>query len=127
MPSVTISTAQIRSLLQSKEKCASVMTPMGNMMLEIQGDLDIPSVPGDDDRFSRYDDIDIVRLGLLHINTDVKTATLFVGKKQRLLGKIVELENPLGLLKFDHENGTVEMQDLFRYKILFSNRPLPVM
>lgn len=96
-------------------------------MLEMQGDLEIPSQPHDDDRFSKYNGTDVVRFGLLHINMEKKVATLFIGKKQRLLGSLVELDTPLGLLSFNHENGTVEMQDLFRYKILFSNRPLPVM
>lgn len=128
MPSVTISTSQIRSLLDSDQKQVGVTTPMGNMMLEIQGDLEIPSTAQeDDDRFSKSEGSDIVKFGLLHINPENKMATLFIGKKQRLLGSVVKLDTPLGLLKFNHDSKTVEMQDVFSYKIIFKNRPLPIM
>lgn len=100
---------------------------MGNMMLEIQGDLEIPSTAHDDERFSKYEDADIVKFGLLHVNPENKTATLFIGKKQRLIGSLVKLDTPLGLLKFNHDSGTVEMQDVFHYKVIFKNRPLPIM
>lgn len=127
MPSVTISTAQVRALLLSDQKQASVTTPMGNMMLEIQGDLEIPSSAHADERFSEYEASSIVRFGLLHLNMEAKSATLFIGKKQRLLGSVVKLETPLGLLKFNHDTGGVEMQDIFTYKVIFKNRPLPIM
>lgn len=97
------------------------------MVLEIQGDLEIPLVPHDDERFIKHHGTDIVRFGLLSINEEKKTATLFVGRKQRLLGSLVKLDTPLGLLKFDRESGTVEMQDIFTYKIIFKDRPLPIM
>lgn len=127
MPSVTISTSQIRSLFESGQKQVGVTTPLGNMMLEIQGDLEIPSTAHDDDRFTKYEGFDIVKFGLLHINPENKTATLFIGKKQRLLGSVVKLDTPLGMLKFNHDSGTVEMQDVFNYKVIFKNRPLPIM
>lgn len=127
MPSVRISTTQLRSLLQSNEHQATIITPLGNMMLEIQGDLEIPLAAHDDERFKKHHGADIVRFGLLSINEEKKTATLFVGKKQRLLGSLVKLDTPLGLLKFDRESGAVEMQDIFNYKIIFKNRPLPIM
>lgn len=127
MPSVTISTSQVRALLLSEEKQTNVVTPMGNMMLEIQGDLEIPSTSYEDERFSTYKGSDIVKFGLLNVDLESRSATLFIGKKQRLLGSLVKLETPLGLLKFDHETGTVEMQDIFYYKVIFKNRPLPIM
>lgn len=127
MPSVTISTSQIRTLLQSDEKQTSVITPMGNMILEIQGDLQVPSVPQDNERFSKFQGSDIVRFGLLSIDMEKSSAILFIGKKQRLLGSLVKLDTPLGLLKFNHDSGTVEMQDIFNYKVIFKNRPLPIM
>lgn len=127
MPSVAISTSQVRALLQSETRQTNVTTPMGNMMLEIQGDLEIPSIPHADERFSSYDGQDIVKFGLLYVNMETKSATLFIGKKQRLLGTLVKLDTPLGLLKFNHDSGTVEMQDIFSYKVIFKNRPLPIM
>lgn len=127
MPSITISLAQLQATLLSDTKQITLSTPLGNTILEIQGDLEIPLQPQDDSRFSKHNDEDIVRFGLLSIGPDGKDATLFVGKKQRLLGSVVKLDTPLGLLKFDEKTGAVEMQDIFNYKVIFKNRPLPIM
>ncbi|EDO18802.1 hypothetical protein Kpol_1028p78 [Vanderwaltozyma polyspora DSM 70294] len=135
MPSVSISTKQLQTLFHSETKQTTVTTPLGNTIVEIQGDLEVPlSRPSDDSasdeilsRFTQYKGEDIVRFGLLTISPDNKVATLYVGKKQRLLGNVVKLETPLGLLKFDNDSGTVEMQDIFEYKIIFKERPLPIM
>lgn len=113
------------------ERSVGVHTQLGNTMLEIQGDLDIPATPPEKEdefkRFSTQEGENIVRFGLLSISDDQKLATLFVGRKQRLLGQVQKLETPLGLLKFNKEQGTVEMQDIFQYKIIFKDRPLPIM
>ncbi|AQZ18377.1 CTF8 (YHR191C) [Zygosaccharomyces parabailii] len=126
MPSVEISKRQIQALLESDQLQTAVATPFGNVMLEIQGDLEMPSQWHEDDRFSHGEGVDLLRFGLLHINPTNGNATLFVGRKQRLLGSLVKLDTPLGMLKFDHKSGTVEMQDIFYYKVLFKSRPLPI-
>ncbi|CCF56981.1 hypothetical protein KAFR_0B06840 [Kazachstania africana CBS 2517] len=128
MPNVPISTLQITKLLQNENRQTSIITPLGNTLLEIQGDLELPHVVNDtDDRFDRYKDNDTVRFGLLSIDDEKKTATLFIGKKQRLLGNIVALDPPLGILQFHHEEQKVEMVDIIEYKIYFKDRPLPIM
>lgn len=127
MPSVDVSSCQLQALLASDRQQTTVATPLGNMMLEIQGDLEIPSERQQDDRFSTNGGVDLLRFGLLHINPINSSATLFVGRKQRLLGSLVKLDTPLGMLKFDNESGTVEMQDIFYYKVIFKSRPLPIM
>lgn len=134
MPSVTVSSNQLQSLFKSDAQQTAITTSLGNTLLEIQGDLEIPSQPSEnnedengDKRFAVYRNENIVRFGLLTIGADNKSATLYVGKKQRLLGNIVKLDPPLGLLKFENNTGAVEMQDIFNYKIIFSNRPLPIM
>ncbi|CAB4254417.1 similar to Saccharomyces cerevisiae YHR191C CTF8 Subunit of a complex with Ctf18p that shares some subunits with Replication Factor C and is required for sister chromatid cohesion [Maudiozyma barnettii] len=136
MPSTTISTEQITQLLDPEQKKVTVPTAFGNMILEIQGDLDIPDIDltqeqisalNIDAQFNTYKGKNVIRFGLLNISEDKKNATLYIGKKQRLLGIIEELETPLGLLKFNSQDGQVDLCDIIRYKVLFKERPLPIM
>ena len=141
MPSVTISTEQICQLLDPSEKKTTIPTPFGNVILEIQGDLDIPDIsvkhnddgtieiPGLDPEYhlNTHKNEEIIRYGLLNLSEDKKLATLYIGKKQRLLGNVVELDTPLGLLKFDSVTQQVDLCDIIKYKILFKDRPLPIM
>ncbi|CCD24642.1 Ctf8p NDAI_0D03280 [Naumovozyma dairenensis CBS 421] len=134
MPAVEITTSHLQTLLHETQDGArqiTIPTPLGHTMLEIQGDLEMPkTVPTDapDSRYSKYNDgeIDIVRFGLLNLDQEKKLATLFIGTKQRLLGKIVKLDTPLGLLKFDNSSKKVQLVDVINYKIIFSDRPLPI-
>lgn len=127
MPSINVSKRQLQTLLQSDQHQTSVSTPLGNMMLEIQGDLELPRQWSEDQRFTTIDKEQLVRWGLLHIDSSRNNAILFVGRKQRLLGSLVKLDTPLGLIKFNQQDGIVEMQDIFYYKVLFKSRPLPIM
>lgn len=133
MPSITITTDQVSQLLDPERKQTTVLTPFGNTILEIQGDLEIPEMEAGTDllspeyQFNTCKEKDIVRFGLLNVSDDKKHATLYIGKKQRLLGSIVELEKPLGLLKFNADTGTVDLKDILHYKIMFKDRPLPIM
>ena len=103
----------------------TIMTALGRTIIEIQGDLELSTnmeVSQDQD----------VRFGLLDIEENIEDpalskVTLYVGQKQRILGKVVPLETPLGLLKFDKINNKVILEDIIRYKILFQDRPLPIM
>ncbi|SMN19135.1 similar to Saccharomyces cerevisiae YHR191C CTF8 Subunit of a complex with Ctf18p that shares some subunits with Replication Factor C and is required for sister chromatid cohesion [Maudiozyma saulgeensis] len=136
MPSTTISVEQITQLLDPEQKKTTVPTAFGNMILEIQGDLDIPDIEptaeeitnsNTEVQFNTYKGENIIRFGLLNISEDKKHATLYIGKKQRLLGTVVELETPLGLLKFNSQDGQVDLCDIIQYKVLFKDRPLPIM
>ncbi|KAK5778310.1 Ctf8p PWA37_000443 [Arxiozyma heterogenica] len=103
----------------------TIMTPLGRTIVEIQGDLEIST------NMEVLQDQEI-RFGLLDIEENIKDpvlsrVTLYVGQKQRILGKIVSLETPLGLLKFDKINNNVILEDVIQYKILFQDRPLPIM
>ncbi|CAI4053637.1 hypothetical protein SUVZ_15G3470 [Saccharomyces uvarum] len=133
MPSVKIGTAQWQKLTQSQEKQTTVITPLGITMLEIQGDLELPKdftalTQGDshhEGRFSEQDGQNIIRFGLLQL--DGEKATLFVGKKQRLLGKVTKLDVPVGIMHFSSSDNKVELVDVVKYKIIFKDRPLPIM
>lgn len=133
MPSVDISINKLIDIF-SKDADASttINTPLGHVMIEIQGDILYPSKRIDpendvDFRFIRQDGEDMVRFGILSYDLQTRKATLFIGSKQRMLGQIVKIDLPLGVLKFDKEDGTVCLRDVIRYKILFKDRPLPIM
>lgn len=107
-----------------------VLTPLGKTIIEIQGDLELPThIPPEEGQSE--EDVSL-RFGLLDIqeNDDDPTlsrVTLYVGKKQRLLGKVVSLDVPLGLLQFEKTQNKVILRDVIRYKIIFQDRPLPIM
>ncbi|CCH61532.1 hypothetical protein TBLA_0E04800 [Henningerozyma blattae CBS 6284] len=119
----------------AQEKLSTIATPLGNTIIEIQGELDIPSLqqlPKDnylqDSRFSLdSQDNPIVKVGILNIDQDSKQVTMYVGTTQRLLGKIEKLDPPLGLLHFVSETKEYQLKDVFTHKIVFRNRPLPIM
>lgn len=120
-----------------------VTTPRGRMMIEIQGELNVPSrVPeayeeqiGENEiaKFVKVDDIyDAVRFGRLELDLASGTrAKLFVGKSQMLTGTIENLEAPLGVLcipKNKAEEGsedTIRLVDVIQKKIIFRDRPVP--
>ncbi|QHS73827.1 Ctf8p [Saccharomyces paradoxus] len=133
MPSVDIDATQWQKLTQSREKQATVITPLGMMVLEIQGELKLPKDFASlakkdsqhDGRFSEQGGQTIIRFGSLQI--DGERATLFVGKKQRLLGKVTKLDVPMGIMHFNSKDNKVELVDVMKYKITFKDRPLPIM
>ncbi|SCU92423.1 LAFA_0F10352g1_1 [Lachancea sp. 'fantastica'] len=129
MPVAEVNVSKLKALFH-KDGNVTVTTALGNTLLEIQGELEFPRAPPYNDaenKFSIYNNDDIVRFGLLQVDPDLKKATMFVGEKQRLLGSVVKLDSPLGLLKFDHLTGSIDLQDVIRYKIIFKDRPLPIM
>ncbi|EJS43364.1 ctf8p [Saccharomyces arboricola H-6] len=133
MPSVKIDATQWQKLTQSQNKQTTVITPLGVTMLEIQGDLELPKDFASlakkdskhDGRFSEQDGQTIIRFGSLQI--DGERATLFVGKKQRLLGQVTKLDLPMGIMHFNSRDNKVELVDVMKYKIIFKDRPLPIM
>lgn len=133
MPSVDISINKLIDIFsKDADTSTTINTPLGHVMIEIQGDLLYPSKRIDpendvDCRFIRQDGEDMVRFGILSYDLQTRKATLFIGSKQRMLGQIVKIDPPLGVLKFDKEDGTVSLRDVIRYKILFKDRPLPIM
>jgi len=133
MPSVDIDASQWQKLTQSREKQTTVITPLGMMMLEIQGELELPKDfaslarrdSPNEGRFSEQDGETLIRFGSLQI--DGERATLFVGKKQRLLGKVTKLDVPMGIMHFNSKDNKVELVDVMKYKVIFKDRPLPIM
>lgn len=130
-----------------------ISTPYGLSILEIQGELNLPtSIPTESQlnidqnkeyisNFAKVDDIyHAVRFGTLDFDAkDFTKVTLYIGKSQRLLGSIVDLDIPLGVMripsKYDANGNSIEecdqekikIIDIIKKKIIFKNRPLPIM
>lgn len=129
MPSAEIIKSQLISFDTLNSNQIQVVTPLGITLLEIQGDLQMPKEPPTEDigqKFNKDKGYDILRFGLLSLNIEEQKAILFIGEKQKLLGALIKLETPLGVLKFNKNLQTVELQDIIRYKVIFKDRPLPV-
>lgn len=85
------------------------------------------------------DKIDMVKFGHLEIDTSSKKATLFISTTQRLIGTIEKIDPPLGILKITKNDNDIdkskdinnqsscEIIDIIKNKIIFKNRPLPIM
>ena len=81
--------------------------------------------------------VEVVKFGRLEIDDTLKRATLFVSTTQRLIGNVEKIDPPLGLLKIytpaqtdpnSHTNqAQCELADVLTTKILFKQRPLPIM
>lgn len=113
MPSVQIRRDQITKLQQ--DQC-TVSTPLGHMLLEIQGTLQLPVL----------EDTSCIKFGTLTIDEakDGARAELSIGEMQLLVGELAKVDPPLGLLHM--HQGCATLEDVLRWKVVFRARPLPV-
>lgn len=98
----------------------------------------IPDLFNDNNNESN-NEIDMVKFGHLEIDNSSKKATLFISTTQRLIGTIEKIDPPLGILKvtknnnnnnsnnINNTNQSCEIIDIIKNKIIFKNRPLPIM
>ncbi|KAG7884710.1 hypothetical protein KL938_001837 [Ogataea parapolymorpha] len=150
MPSRIVSTEKASESIKSPTQSVPdnlpsiVCTKWGSMLLEIQGELNLPpnkpeglneqeeklftkfvypDLVADNERLVR----DAVKFGRLEIEKDMKRATLYISTSQRLVGTVETIDPPLGLLKTDiDESGKCEFVDVIRKKVVFKLRPLPI-
>lgn len=129
-----------------------ISTPFGLSILEIQGELNLPQTfpkPGEThkpdylENFATVNDIyEAVKFGKLEFDPKNKSnVTLYIGKSQRLLGSMVDLETPLAVLRVptdennnEEEGDThteekegIKIVDIIKKKLIFKHRPLPIM
>lgn len=117
-----------------------VLTPFGLSIIEIQGELNLPvAAPTDPEgmdpdyvsSFARVDDLhDAIRFGRMDFDEkDASKVVLYIGKSQRLLGTVETLREPLGVLRVPKETSgeTMQLVDVIEKKIIFRQRPLPIM
>jgi chromosome transmission fidelity protein 8 len=122
--------------LNSKEQELFTKTEIPQLLKSIHYN-NIKKQQNDDnnDEDEDEDEVDSVKFGRLEIDQSFKRATLFISTTQRLVGTIEKIDPPLGLLKIDHSmsndnnnnNEKCEMLDIINTKIIFKQRPLPIM
>lgn len=144
MPSTLIDYKDIHKALNSDSDAESngciILTPFGLSLLEIQGELNLPEHAPEDtngvdpeyvSNFAKVNgEYEAVKFGRLEFDEkDQLKAVLFIGKSQRLLGSVVTLNNPLGVLRVPTNGSTDDMKfvDLIYKKVIFKQRPLPIM
>lgn len=152
MPCTEIDYSDVKSIIgdaddqQSSQQMADdriITTPFGLALLDIQGELIIPdhineepdSIPGGTGAHITIDEIyHAVRVGKLYINeSNHREATLLVGKSQKLIGTVDDLKPPLAVMRIPNRDQEaqasepVKIMDVLRKKVVFKNRPLPVM
>jgi len=104
--------------------------PSGLAILELQGTINMPSSNLDNGT------IPIGNLIFPDVVTgddikELKKVWLYIGKHQRLTGEVKKLPKPLGILRKVQsipkgQEEELEIVDVIKYKILFSQRPEPV-
>ncbi|OIW27926.1 hypothetical protein CONLIGDRAFT_454568 [Coniochaeta ligniaria NRRL 30616] len=110
-------------------------TPAGLAILELQGTINVP------DPDSETPSIPIGRIDFPDYRPDALDPTstawmrqvyLYVGQHQRLTGEVKKLPQPLAVIRRRGEGGEddvaeeLEVVDIVKYKLVFSNRPEPV-
>lgn len=120
-----------------------ISTPFGLSLLEIQGDLNLPAQAPTDvtdvdmhtesiQNFIKVDEIyDAVKCGKLEFDPlDTSKVTLYIGNSQRLLGSLVKIDPPLAVLRIPLKDGqetSMDIVDIVSKKLIFKQRPLPIM
>lgn len=136
MPSVNLDYSKVQSRLGDTTPGTDIIsTPYGLSLLDIQGVLNVPKDKIEGNEYLQVDDIyDAVKFGQLTFDSKDQTkVTLIIGNSQRLVGSIVKLDRPLGVLKIPindnetNESPSIDMIEIIRKKIVFKQRPLPIM
>lgn len=123
MPVVAITAADLRG-----GEPHVLATPVGNVLLEIQGELNLPLEADESGRFGVRGGKETVQFGRLEL--EGTNATLYIGTSQRLVGKVVPLDPPVAVVRFpesDADGAEVALSDVIRQKVTFKHRPLPIM
>lgn len=133
MPTTEISYSGCLVPGRSEKNSCIVSSHQGLLIIEIQGELNVPqheSADGEAEFISVDSIYEAVKYGKLTFSEkDSSKVTLYIGKSQRLLGSVVKLEKPLGILRVlsAENNNEVQMVDIIEKKLLFKERPLPIM
>ncbi|KAI0997547.1 hypothetical protein K3495_g10640 [Podosphaera aphanis] len=123
-----------------------LQTPSGLAILEVQGTLNLPqqndeATSEDPQAGVRTQGISIGRLVFPEYDESDASSTawmkrvyLYVGKHQRLTGEVKKLPKALAIIRKKKHNDDMEnvstiqleITEIVKYKILFSNRPEPI-
>lgn len=136
----------IHSLNPNREPPASnplpsmLQTPSGLAMVEVQGTIHMPAP--DDQATGNAEDTLVGKLVFPNYSAQqsledqawMKRVYLYIGKHQRLTGEVKKLPKPLGILRKKsvtelekaQTDEQLEICEIVKYKIVFSQRPEPV-
>lgn len=118
-----------------------LQTPSGLALLELQGTIHVPTPTAEEmdmDNAEYKIDTLVGRLvfpqysptNLASDSGWMKRVHLYIGKNQRMTGEVKKLPKPMGIMrkKTGQEDGQEELEivEIVRHKIVFSNRPEPV-
>ena len=141
-----MSAAKLYPQSQPKQTAASplpqlLQTPSGLALLELQGTINLPHEEHD----KPSDDLEIGQLYFPDYvdgaegSAWMKRVHMYVGQHQRLTGEVKKLPKALAVVRrrenklFEGSGGThreegdnLEVVEIVKYKIMFSNRPEPV-
>lgn len=113
-----------------------LQTPSGLALLELQGTINIPrSADG-----GSLGDVEVGRLEFPDYDPDaegtawMKTAQLYIGEHQRLTGEVKKLPKAIAVVRRrqagegegEGKSEDLEVVEIVKYKLMFSNRPEPV-
>ena len=114
-------------------------TPSGLAILELQGTINFPTVAESEDSSTPDTNAstEVGRLVFPHYTEGIsdpnggawmKRVYFYIGRHQRMTGEIKKLGKPVAVLRKAEgkEDGSVEVVEIVRYKILFGSRPEPV-
>lgn len=121
-----------------------LQTPSGLAILEIQGTIHAPTLQDADDEpngeiTQKEDTISIGKLVFPYYSPSnpvedtawMKRVYMYIGKHQRMTGEVKKLQKALAILKRKESEQPdaqeeLEIVDIAKYKIIFSQRPEPV-
>lgn len=118
-----------------------LQTPSGLALLELQGTINLPSQSdsAEDASSPLPEGIDVGRIDFPDYDPNAEGSAwmrrvhMYIGQHQRLTGEVKKLPRPMAVVRKrdgqgsgDDESGDLEIAEVVKYKILFSNRPEPV-
>jgi chromosome transmission fidelity protein 8 len=111
-----------------------IQTPSGLAIVEIQGTIHTPPVSFEDGDAKDIPDTKVGNLVFPLYNEEsaddtswMKLIYLYIGKHQRLTGQVKKLPKAMAILQKKNTGvESLEITDIIKYKIVFSQRPEPV-
>jgi chromosome transmission fidelity protein 8 len=114
-----------------------LQTPSGLALLELQGTIHIPPLTPDGmdiDGKPHSIDTSIGKLVFPYYSASkpgedtawMKRVHLYIGKHQRMTGEVKKLPKAMGIMRKREGGEDLEIVEIVKHKIVFSNRPEPV-
>jgi hypothetical protein len=145
MPSIPIHPPTRPTIVPFNPLPQLLQTPSGLAILELQGTIHVPPLSGEDDvtngdtAMTQHVETPVGKLIFPNYSASnpasdtswMKHVYLYVGKHQRLTGEVKKLPKAIGIMRRkepaeDHGPEELEILEIVKHKIVFSQRPEPV-